>query len=81
MRYRVSEAAKVTIELAAPPKGRFGKVATLTRKTGAGLNATKLTGRIKRRALKPGVYRATLTARDAAGNTSRKATVKFTVVG
>jgi len=81
LRYRVSEAARVTIELARrATKTRFRHVATLTRRAHAGINSTRLSGRIKTRALKPGVYRATLTARDVAGNKSRAARVKFTVV-
>jgi hypothetical protein len=37
-------------------------------------------GRIGRRALAPGAYRALVRATDAAGNRSAAATVRFTVV-
>lgn len=38
------------------------------------------TGRIGRKALKPGSYRATVTAKDAAGNASKPSTTNFTIV-
>jgi hypothetical protein len=40
----------------------------------------KFTGRIGRRALRPGAYRATVTAKDAAGNASKGSSARFTVV-
>ena len=46
----------------------------------AGLNAKKFSGRIGRRALRPGRYRATLTATDAAGNKSAAKRLNFRVV-
>jgi hypothetical protein len=80
-RYTLSEAATVKIDLARRAKNkRYRHVVTLTRAGRAGTNATKLSGRIKRRALKPGAYRATLTARDAAGNTSRRVVLAVIVV-
>ncbi|HEX7060247.1 MAG TPA: choice-of-anchor Q domain-containing protein [Solirubrobacterales bacterium] len=47
---------------------------------GAGDNAKKFSGRIGRHALKPGRYRATLTATDAAGNESAPKRLNFRVV-
>jgi hypothetical protein len=76
IRYGVSEVARVTIQLARrTTKKHYRRVATLTRTAHSGGNTTKLIKRLKR-----GAYRATLTARDAAGNKSRQVTVKFTVV-
>jgi hypothetical protein len=46
----------------------------------AGDNAKKFSGKIGRRALKPGRYRATLTATDAAGNVSAPRRLRFRVV-
>src|SRR3954451_2349560 len=78
LRYRLSERAKVTIDIARrATKTRFRHVATLSRASQQGANQTKL--RIKTRALKPGGYRATLSARDAAGNRSRRVVVRFSV--
>jgi hypothetical protein len=41
----------------------------------------RFSGRIGRKALKPGRYRLTLRARDAAGNTGRARRLYFRVVG
>ena len=55
--------------------------AVLTRKgLAAGLRRIKFTGRIGRRALKPGRYRALVTATDAAGNKSAAARPRFRIV-
>ena len=54
--------------------GRFALTAV------AGDNAKKFSGRIGRRALKPGRYRATLVATDAAGNASAPKRLRFRVV-
>jgi len=46
-----------------------------------GANAVPFSGRIGRKALKPGTYRAAFAARDAAGNSSTKTpSVGFKVV-
>jgi hypothetical protein len=46
-----------------------------------GSNSVKFTGRLGRRALKAGSYRASLTATDAAGNkSSRAAKATFKIV-
>ncbi len=59
---------------------RFVKRGTLRRTGLAGTNSLKFSGRIGRRALKPGRYRVTITATDAAGNVSRPARLSFRVV-
>ena len=59
---------------------RFVKKGTLTRTGSAGANSVKFSGRIGHRALKPGRYRVTITATDAAGNVSRAARLSFRVV-
>lgn len=46
----------------------------------AGANAKKFSGRIGTKKLKPGSYRATLTATDTAGNVSKPKSLKFKVV-
>ena len=53
---------------------------TLTRTSKAGRNRVKFTGRIGRRALKPGRYRLTIVATDAAGNRSRARRLNFRIV-
>jgi hypothetical protein len=54
--------------------GRFAKEST------AGPNRKKFSGKIGRRSIKPGNYRATLVATDAAGNRSAPKRLKFKVV-
>ena len=56
------------------------KVALTRTKAVQGVNRVAYTGRTRKGALKPGRYRATLRATDAAGNRSKARTVNFTVV-
>jgi hypothetical protein len=58
----------------------FHRTAALTRTTKAGRGHVALTGRIGRRRMAAGRYRLTLTARDAAGNTSSPKRLTFTIV-
>ncbi len=58
---------------------RLQGVGTLTRGAHTGTNRIKFTGRIGRRALKPGRYQAAFTATDAAG-TSKPSVLRFTIV-
>ena len=53
---------------------------TLTRTSHQGANSVAFTGRIGSTALTPGSYQATLTATDAAQNTSRAQTILFRIV-
>jgi hypothetical protein len=60
---------------------RFRTAGTLTRTATAGANATKFTGRIGRKPLKPGRYRAAIVETQAgAAGPSEQRTVNFTVV-
>ena len=59
---------------------RYAKVGQLTRSATAGPNEVTFSGRLGRRALKPGAYRATASATDAAGNRSETATAAFKIV-
>jgi streptogramin lyase len=58
---------------------RYVRVGKLKRRGLQGANTVKFTGRIGRKALKPGSYRATATAKDAAGNVSRPSVASFTI--
>ena len=60
-------------------RARYRTVAKLTRSGRAGVNLTRFTGRIGRRALRPGRYRARITAIDSAGNRSAPRTTRFRV--
>jgi hypothetical protein len=59
---------------------RFVATGTLHRGEQAGNDSVKFSGRIGRRALKRGRYRATITATDAAGNVSKPSSVAFRIV-
>jgi hypothetical protein len=59
---------------------RYTSAGTLTRTAKQGANRHPFTGRIGRRALKPGRYRATITAADAAGNVSGPTSATFTIL-
>jgi hypothetical protein len=57
-------------------------IGTLTRRNRrAGRNTVKFSGRLGRRALGPGSYRATITATDASGNRSKPRRASFRIVG
>ena len=53
---------------------------SLSRDLAAGRRSVPFSGRIGRRALAPGFYRATITDRDGAGNASRQHVLPFTIV-
>ncbi|MCU0314368.1 MAG: hypothetical protein MUC84_09955, partial [Solirubrobacteraceae bacterium] len=81
-RFRLSEAATVRIAFAPVVRRKARRaVGTLVRPgVKAGDVRVAFSGRLGRRVLRPGTYRATLTATDAAGNRSRPVIVTLTVV-
>ena len=77
-RYRLSEAASVVVSI---QRVRTGKqVGKLIRSGKTGANSIRFSGRIGRRGLKPGRYRAVIRATDAAGNRSTPKSASFRVV-
>jgi hypothetical protein len=77
-RYTLSEAARVVVKI---QRVRTGKqVGKLIRSGNAGGNSIRFSGRVGRKALKPGRYRAVITATDAAGNRSAPKSAGFRVV-
>jgi hypothetical protein len=81
-RYTLSERAKVSLKIQRRLRGRHARyrtVARLTRSGKAGVNLTRFTGRIGKRALRPGRYRARITAIDAAANRSAPRTTRFRI--
>jgi len=58
---------------------RLLRQGTLTRTSHRGANRVAFSGRIGAKALRPGRYQGTLTATDAAKNTSRPRTITFTI--
>ncbi len=73
LRFAVDEAATVRLVL----KRKVGTARTISSRMAAGARRLK----ISTRRLKPGRYRLTLVATDAAGNASRPATATLTVTG
>lgn len=79
--WRISEPATVRIGIErAPPHGRARRVGTLRRNADAGSGSLAFTGRLGRRRLAPGTYRARLVAIDADGLRSSERQVRFTIV-
>lgn len=74
--FRLSEDARTTITIT-----RKRRTLRLVRaRTRAGVNRIAFTGRTRRRVLRPGRYRATVRAVDAAGNRSAPRRITFKVV-
>ncbi|HVO53906.1 MAG TPA: hypothetical protein VMT37_05780 [Solirubrobacterales bacterium] len=84
LEFSLSETAKVTAKIARKvvrhKKARYVKVGTLVSNANQGANKVPFSGKLKGKALSPGSYRATLTARDAAGNISSPKLASFTIV-
>lgn len=66
--------------LSAPRCTRYHNVGSLLRKPGRVSQRVRFSGRIRRRALRPGLYRIVATASDLAGNRSKKKTARFRVL-
>jgi hypothetical protein len=80
-RYVLSESARVTLRFKRiGRRGRLASAGTLKRTGSKGLNRIRFTGRIGRRALRAGRYRAVLTATDTAGNSSAPSRTRFRIV-
>ena len=73
--FRLSEDARTTITISRKQRRRV----VLKRRTRAGTNRIAYTGRTRGRTLRPGRYRATVRAADAAGNRSAPKRITFTV--
>jgi hypothetical protein len=80
-RYSLSEPARVSLTIQRRVAGgRRRTVGTLRRSGAAGPNRLRFSGRIGRRALRPGHYQALIRATDAAGNRSARGSVRFRLV-
>ena len=80
LRYTLSENARVTIKVKRRSGNRYRTVGTLRRGGLEGGNRIRFTGRIGRRALRAGRYRAVIRATDAAGNRSAPSLTRFRIV-
>ncbi|HEX6984177.1 MAG TPA: hypothetical protein VF170_02315, partial [Planctomycetaceae bacterium] len=59
---------------------RWRRRGQITASATAGRNSTRFSGRVRKRRLRPGRYRARLIATDPAGNSSSERRVSFTIV-
>jgi VCBS repeat-containing protein len=59
---------------------RFVKLGSFAQNGAAGANTKSFSGKLGRKGLKPGRYRAVLTAKDASGNASKAKRLSFKVV-
>ena len=83
LRFTLSEAATIDVELARCKNKRCKKsspAGSIVLPGTAGTNRARFAGRVDRKALRRGRYRATAVARDAAGNASAPVIVRFRVV-
>jgi hypothetical protein len=84
--YSLSEPARVKIRIERRKPGRrgkkprFSKVTTISQQKKSGRRATEFSGRARGRPLKPGKYRAQITATDSAGQTSAPKKLGFRIV-
>jgi hypothetical protein len=81
-RFTLSEPAqvKLTIQRRLPGRSaRYRTLGKLTRSGAKGANRIRFSGRIGKRSLRPGRYRALISATDAAGNRSTPKRTRFRV--
>ena len=82
--YSLSEPARVAIKIERrkPGKGRarYARVMTIGGQQRSGKDSTPFSGRVKGKPLKPGKYRATIVATDAAGQVSAPRQLTFRII-
>ena len=78
-RYTLSEPGRVTLRIERVRAGHRVFVGRLRRAGVKGANGIRFTGRIGRRALRPGRYRAAIVATDTSGNRSARRTARFRI--
>jgi hypothetical protein len=69
----------VTLRIQRARAGRYRTLGTLRQSAAQGTNRIRFSGRIHRRGLRPGRYRAVIRAADAAGNRSVSRVTRFRV--
>lgn len=79
IRFRLSEPARVTLRFDSARSGWRGGVLRVSAR--AGLNTVRFAGRLsRRRSLRPGAYRLTVLAKDAAGNAAKPQRTGFALM-
>jgi hypothetical protein len=80
-RYALSEAATVSFTIQRRGRGRrWRRIGAFRTRAAAGVNRTRFNGRLRRKKLKPDLYRVMVRAVDDAGNASRRARVRLKVL-
>lgn len=80
-RYTLSEQGGVTVKIQRVLRGGgYRTLGRLTRKAASGANSIRFTGRLGKRALRPGRYRVVLTGVDLAGHRSAPRRTRFRIV-
>ena len=80
IRFTLSKASSVSIAIQSVKRRKVKTVGRLRRARKAGKNSVKFTGRLGRKALAVGSYRAVVGATDAAGNKAKTKTLSFKIV-
>ena len=79
-RYRLSEAATVAFTIKRKGKTRYRTVGRFIQSGAAGANERPFRARIRSKRLRPGTFKAVLSASDAAGNRSAARGIGFRVL-
>ncbi len=81
LRFKLSEAADVRIEVRRRQAGRYRKIGALKKRNReAGRNSIRFAGRLRGKLLKPGQFQFVLTAADDAGNRSVPKKLRFRIL-
>ena len=79
IRFRLSESARVKLTVQRRRRGHWVRAGRFAVQGKAGPNRRRWSGRLHRKALRPGRYRMLATATDAAGQKSARARVRFRI--
>ena len=80
IRFTLSKASSVSIAIQSVKRRKVKTIGTVRRARKAGKNSVKFTGRLGRKALAVGSYRAVIGATDAAGNKAKTKKLSFKIV-
>jgi hypothetical protein len=78
--YSLSEPARAVFTIERKVKKRFVQAGSFAQDGAAGANTRKWSGKIGSKGLKPGSYRVSIVAKDAAGNASKAKRLSFKIV-
>lgn len=78
--FTLSETATATLRIDRKRRARYRRAGSFKRKLPKGRARVRFSGRLRGRRLKPGVYRLTITLKDASGNASRPRRLFFRIL-